>query len=121
MEAGPFAQYGIPGLMILVAYLLGRRGLDIIEARMKQSADADDKRTNAMVEGFKLQAASNERIVERLAERFGAEISDLRVDVARMQGKSESVDTTGVHAIPQHITPPQGTYSQHRPRTQGGR
>ena len=120
MDTSAFAQYGFAGLLLLVLYLLGSklggRALDLAAAWMKQAGEAEDKRTAALVEGFRTVAAGQERIAERLA----AEVSDIRVDVARLQGQSESTDTTGVHAIPQRIpTPPQGVYAQHRPQTQG--
>ena len=121
-DAGVFAQYGFAGLLLLVLYLvaikLGSRALDLVEAWMKQAKEASDRRTDAMVDGFRSVTAGQDRIADRLA----AEVSDVRVDVARMQGQSESAEPTGVHAIPQRIpTPAGGVYAQHRPRTQGGR
>lgn len=116
-------QFGFAGLLIGVIYLLmlklGGRALTLVSKAFERWAQTEDRRTAALEHGLANLAAGQQQQTDA--------ISDLRADVARLQGFAESSENTGVHAIPQHIptqqgrTPPGGSYSQHRPRTQGGR
>lgn len=121
-------QLGFAGALLWVVFKLGDklggRALDLAEARMKQ--DAEDARANrdVLAEGLRLSAAGQERIAERLADH----VTELRVDVAKLQGVAEGRDweQTDTHDLPtaRVVTPGTGVragYYSHRPGTKGDR